>query len=94
MQIITSKLNLKIVLGDKRNNNCVCLLASRSALYFNVILTKLTFSVYPVGDYAFGLCIPTKRKCPERFVCESSARTVCATCLPSKLSEMDVVANQ
>lgn len=91
MQIITSKLNLKIVLGDKRNNNCGCLLASRSALYFNVILTKLTFRVYSVGDYAFGPCIPTKRKCPYCFV---RARTVCATCLQSKLSEMDVDANE
>lgn len=74
MQIITSKLNLKIVLGDKRNNNCVCLLASRSALYFNVILTKLTFSVYPVGDYAFGLCIPTKMSFCARIKRENCVR--------------------
>lgn len=43
MQMITSKLNLKIVydLSDNRNNNHE--VSFSAALYFNVILTKLTF---------------------------------------------------
>lgn len=69
MQIITSKLNIKIALSGNRNNN------HGPALHFNVVLTKLTFLV----STACGrICLALHTKY-EQLEC-----AVCATCLQAK----------